>query len=52
MDTGLTYLAIAYTGFFLAIAAFLYRIVRRDGELQAAVDALESRAHGSTPDEA
>ena len=52
MDTGLTYLAIAYSGFFLALAGFLYRIVRRDGELQAAVDALESRTQASTSEEA
>ena len=43
MDTGLIYLAIAYGGFFAVLAGFLYRIVRRDGQLQASVDALEAR---------
>lgn len=43
MDSGLTYLAIAYAGFFLVLAGYLARIVRRDAELQASVDALEAR---------
>ncbi len=49
MDTGLTYLAIAYGGFFIALAGYLFRIVRRDGELQSSVDALEARAGDNTP---
>ncbi len=51
MDTGLTYLAVAYAGFFIVLAGLLVRIVRRDGELQKAVDALEARL-GSTNDRA
>jgi hypothetical protein len=51
VDTGLTYLAIAYAGFFIALAGFLFRIVRRDGELQASVDALEARAGNDPPGE-
>lgn len=43
MDSGLTYLAIAYGGFFAVLAGYLARIVRRDAELQATVDALEAR---------
>jgi hypothetical protein len=47
VDTGLIYLAIAYGGFFAVLAGFLYRIVRRDGQLQASVDALEARLEAS-----
>lgn len=43
MDTGLTYLAIAYAGFFVVLAGYLARIVRRDAELEAAVDSLQAR---------
>ena len=51
MNTGLTYLAIAYGGFFVVLAGFLYRIVRRDGELQASIDALEARLGASSSSE-
>ena len=48
MEPGLIYLTIAYGGFFMALAGYLYRIVRRDAELQASVDALEVRAATNT----
>lgn len=51
MNTGLTYLAIAYGGFFVVLAGFLYRIVSRDGQLQASVDALEARLGGLSSSE-
>lgn len=51
MDTGLTYLAIAYGAFFVGLAGYLYRIVCRAAELQASVDALEARAAAASPDE-
>jgi hypothetical protein len=47
VDTSLTYLAIAYGGFFAVLAGFLYRIVSRDSQLQASVDALEARLGSS-----
>ena len=42
-SSGLTYLAVAYGGFFLLLAGFLGRLWRRERELQAAVDELEGR---------
>ena len=48
MEPGLIYLTIAYSGFFVALACYLYRIVRRDAELQASVKTLEARAAANT----
>ena len=48
MEPGLIYLTIAYSGFFVALAGYLYRIVRRDAALQASVKALEARAAANT----
>ena len=48
MEPGLIYLTIAYSGFFVALAGYLYRIVRRDAALQASVKALEARAASNT----
>jgi|TARA_B100001964_G_scaffold151753_1_gene167004 hypothetical protein len=50
VETGLTYLAIAYGGFFALLAGYVFRIARRNDELQASVEALEVRAAASTRD--
>lgn len=48
MDANLSYLAIAYGGFFLLLAFYLRRIVRRDEELHDAIEALAVTQRDST----
>jgi hypothetical protein len=40
MESGLTYLAVAYGGFFVLLAAYLMRIVKRNEQLQQDVESL------------
>lgn len=46
MESGLTYLAVAYGGFFVLLAAFLLRIVKRNEQLQQEVDDLAGGSDG------
>jgi len=45
VDPGFTYLAIAYSGFFVVLAAFVVRLQRRSRELERDVESLQQRLH-------
>ena len=42
-DPGYTYLVIAYSGFFLLLAGFVFRMQRRQGELEDELSSLEQQ---------